>query len=897
MSPLPPVLADAALESASPAWTRVVLERLTERDAELGDRLAADDGLRAAVVAVTGISNSLTRLIETDREATDVLAHLDHRPPLVAADATELARWKSLELLRIAARDQLGVDRLEHTVVRVSRLAADVLQGAVELVGVGDRLAVVGMGKLGGYELNYASDIDVMFACDDGDDAHGLEAAARAVLDLAGRSFRVDADLRPEGRNGPLVRTVSSYESYWDGWADPWEFQALLKAAPVAGAAEVGARFASAASESLWSRRCSADDLRSLRELKARAEHEVSRRSDGAREVKRSPGGIRDVEFSIQLLQLVHGPHDAALRDPNTLVTIGELGDAGYIDAIDAERLVEAYRFLRALEHRLQLVEEQPVYAVPAGHDQRMRLARAMGFRDTPAGDAAAALDVELARQRNDVRSIHERLYFRPLLEAFADAPGAMGEEAVDARLSAFGFTDARRTRAAAIELTRGLTRSSRLMQQLLPLLLEWLSSSPDPDLGLLGLRTVAAGPQRTAALTQAFRDSPETARRLCLLLGTSRLLGELLHHNPDLAASLTDDELLTPRSRADLVEGAATALAWRADDPDARQHGLNRFTDREGLRLMAGDVLGLIDTRTIGAALTDLAESALEAALAPLAPPFPFAVIAMGRFGGRELSYASDLDVVFVHDGDGDDVAREANRVASELLRFMMGPTPARRLYAIDADLRPEGKDGLLSRSVDGFTTYFERWAQPWERQAFVRARWAAGDAGLADRLLQALTPAVWDSPVTDDDLREIRRIKARVERERFPAGEDPEFHLKLGKGALTDVEFCVQLLQLQHRIPATGTLDGLARLVGAGVVTGVDAAVLEEAWRFCEHTRNRLHLVRGAASNALPQRNDELAVLARSLGSTPTGLREEFRRLTRRSRRVVERLFYARS
>jgi glutamate-ammonia-ligase adenylyltransferase len=383
-----------------------------------------------------------------------------------------------------------------------------------------------------------------------------------------------------------------------------------------------------------------------------------------------------------------------------------------------------------------------------------------MGFKDSPTQDAVEAFAEAVASCRSGVRAIHERLYFRPLLEAFAGAPGGMSVEAAEERLAAFGFKEARRTREAVRELTRGLTRSSRLMQQLLPLLLEWLSLTPDPDLGLLSLRTLTTGPARTSTLIQTFRDSPESARRLCVLVGTSRLVGTLLHHNPDLAASLGDDARLAPRARERLVERAATALSWRDDSTPRQQEGLKRFTDREGLRVMAADVLGMIDTPTVGVALTRLAESALEAALATIDSPMPFAVVALGRFGGQELSYASDLDVIFVHDSDD---AEEAARVAGQLLGFLGGPSPVKRVYAIDADLRPEGRNGVLSRPVDGYVTYHERWAEPWERQALVRARPVAGDVDLGDRLIESLRPFVWDAPLTTSGSCVGSRLESR--------------------------------------------------------------------------------------------------------------------------------------
>ena len=876
----------AAIErSAAPAAVRLAVERA---GSGLRDRLEADERLRDAFVAVSAASRSLTELLVTDPAAADVLVELDRRPPL----EDDLRRWKRLELLRIAARDLLGIDDLPEVGAALARLAADVLEAATP---ADSGLAVIGMGKLGGSELNYSSDVDIVFV---GEDAK----AARAVLDVARTCFRVDVDLRPEGRDGPLVRTVASYEAYWDRWAQTWEFQALLKARPVAGDPELGARFAAAAGARLWDRPFTAEDLRAVRSMKARAEAELARKGLTDREVKRGRGGIRDIEFSVQLLQLVHGGQDPALRSPATLDALAELGAGGYVEADDARSLDYAYRLLRTVEHRLQLVAEQQVHTLPAGGEAMDRLARVMGYRDTAEAGAGELLAGYLTRQQATVRAIHEHLFFRPLLDQLTRGRAAvpLPSEAVATLLAAFGFADAERTRQALEELTRGLTRSSRLMQQMLPLLLGWLSESPDPDLGLLGLRILTTGDQRATELAAAFRESPEGARRLCLLLGTSRLFAETFEHQPDMIPSLGQPDGLAARPPGALLAGSANALAWREHLED-RQSGLLRFKRREEVRVAGADVLDHDHdpeavVRTAGQ-LTALAEACVAAALDSLRPPLPFAVVAMGRFGGAELSYASDLDLLFVYDGSTPADFTAAERLGEHLVRFLAGATPPTRIYPVDLSLRPEGKDGPLARSLDGYRAYYGRWSRTWERQALIRGRPVAGDAGVAQRFMEIVEPHVWEEPLHDDDVREIRRMKARIERERLPAGDDPQFHLKLGRGSLSDVEFTVQLLQLRHGVRSSGTMAALDALCAAGALSTGDRSVLAEAYRFCERTRNRLYLVRGTPGDALPGRPEQLTRLARSLGTGPHELREQYRRTTRRSRAVVERLFYGKA
>ncbi len=904
-------LKEAVERSAAPSVVNVALERLREVHAGLDDRLAEDSQLRHALVAVAAASRSLTELLVAEPAALEVLAHLAERPDRgEPASSDEIRRWKQLELLRIAARDLIGLDDLPVVGRALAELAADVLGASARVTGSED-LAVVGMGKLGGCELNYSSDIDVMFVAPSptsgdgtGDGGTGADREARALLSAARTCFRVDANLRPEGRDGPLTRTLESYEVYWERWAQTWEFQALLKARPVAGNRELGDAFLASAQKRVWERPFTADDLRAVRSMKARAEAELARKGLAEREVKRGRGGIRDIEFAVQLLQLVHGHDDPDLRSSNTLEALTSLADHGYVDADDARRLDEAYRLLRTIEHRLQLEREQQVHAIPNDRAAQDRLARVLGYRDTPEATAGELLVGYLRRLQASVRSIHEHLFFRPLLDTLsAQAVRAMTPDAVLDRLAAFGFTDANRTRAALKELTRGLTRSSRLMQQLLPLLLGWLSESPDPDLGLLGLRKLASGEQRATELAVAFRDSPESARRLCVLLGTSRRLAGTLEREPDLIPGLGDPAALAPRSPEAMLEGATAALAWRTELDD-RQRGLQRFRRREELRIAAADVLGIEQDGGEGTSedivvvtarqLTALAEASLKAALNAIGPPLPFAVIAMGRFGGAELSYASDLDVLFVYQGSTPEDFAAAEKTGESLLRFISGPSPVSQVYPLDLDLRPEGKDGPLARSLDAYRAYYDRWVQTWELQSLVRARFVAGDADVGRRFMELTDPYVWRDPFPEDHVREIRRMKARVERERIPPGEDPQFHLKLGRGSLSDVEWTAQLLQLQCGVRATGTVEALEALADAGVLTGDDYVVLADAYRFLERTRNRWFLVKGSPDESLPRQPEDLARLARSLDTTATDLREKYRRVTRRARRVVERLFY---
>ncbi len=438
-------------------------------------------------------------------------------------------------------------------------------------------------------------------------------------------------------------------------------------------------------------------------------------------------------------------------------------------------------------------------------------------------------------------------------------------------------------------------------MQQLLPILLDWLSESPDPDQGLVGLRTLAGSPHRRDLLVTAFRESPEVARRLCLLLGTSRRLGEIIAKHPDFVELLGDKAAMSGLVPGELAEKAVIAAE---QGPDRRAGALRSLFEVETLRIAARDVLGLAGLRETGRALADLGAAVVTAALLSVAPGAPMALIAMGSFGGAEIAYGSDLDVLVVYEGSGAEEARAAEEAATALFRLCNGSTPAEGIVRIDSSLRPEGKQGPLARSLDAFEQYHRRWGATWERQALLRARPVAGDEEVIASFVALADEAVWSAPFDEAAVREIRRMKARIERERIPPSDDPQFHLKLGRGSLSDVEWTAQLLQLRTGVRASSTREALDRLVAAGALGVGDAAKLKDAYRFCTRTRNRWHLVGnyvagaggvvGSGADALPRQAALQSRLARSLGTTPADLRESYRRVTRRSRKVVESVFY---
>ena len=843
------------------------------------------------------------RLASLAGASRELMRQLTRHPTwLFAPDPDDLLSVSRSTLAAVAGDDLGGVIDVAEGGRRLSDMADAVVAEILAQEATPDcpPLAVMAFGKWGGRELNYWSDIDLTFVfTGDSGDARPAGKVASAVMrrlgdgGIDGAILRADADLRPEGGRGPLARSLTAYRSYYERWAEPWEFQALLKVRHAAGDPDVGKEFTDLVNEVLWPETVDPEAIRSLRTLKARVEEQAD--SD---DIKRAPGGIRDVEFALQMLQLVHGRFDPELRQTSTLDLIAALVDGGYVPADEADALSDAYRWLRDAEHRVQLWDLRPTHLLPAADGDRDRLARAMGYRDASAGSARDLFEADLVAHRSRVRRIHEHLYFRPLLEAFAATPATgLSRAGAERRLAALGFRDIEGAVRTFEALTTGLSRRSRLMQQMLPLILDWLADSPNPDLGLDQLWLLAGNMPDHAELITTLHDRPVVGRRLCFLLGSSRLLGDYLDRIPEFVPHLADDRTLRDlRHRDELEERLRRRMDSRSGDD--RTATVRRFSRRQLLRVAARDLLGMAEVEQTMADLTTAADVAVAAATGLAGGSNGFAVVAMGRWGGRELSYGSDLDLIYVYDSP--QTAESAMQVAVELRRILSQPGSERAAWELDANLRPEGRSGPLVRSLASYAAYYERWAQTWEFQALVKGRPVAGDAGLGGAFMAMIEPHVWRQPLPGSSAVDIRRMKARVEQERIPAGEDRDFHLKLGPGALVDIEFLVQLLQLQsgghdRALRVTGTLEALAPLTAGGVLSPDEADALAESYRFCTMARNRLFLQAGRPIDSLPSDPAQEGRLAHSLDYARRGdLREEFRRVTRRARQVFADRFY---
>lgn len=910
------------------------------------------DSARRRLIAVLGSSLALAEVLCNQPE---VLQHVaDDDPQLLGPDVraqllvavgadpaaampvaalpsgqaiAAMRRSYRAQLVRLAARD-LSCLEAKQLLPQVGAALAQLANAALE-AGLAIarsevpaheqvRLAVITMGKTGGGELNYVSDVDVMYVvagdCPNLIAIGSRLAAAVARTCSAPASERalwvVDANLRPEGKDGPLVRTLPSYLDYYRRWASTWEFQALLKACTAAGDSELGEQFVAATRPLVWSAVSRENFVTDCQAMRRRVEANISP-GVAQRQLKLGAGGLRDVEFTVQLLQLVHGRLDESLQARSTLAALAALTAAGYVGRTEAAELDSAYRLLRVLEHRIQVYRMRRSHVIPTDTAALRRLGRALGlFSDPP-----QELDDLWRQMRRTVRSLHERIYYRPLLPATAQLSpdeAALAPAAARARLASVGYRDPAAALRHMAALTEGMTRRAAIQRQLLPVLIGWFAEGADPDAGLAAFRRLSDELGTTHWYLGLLRDSGMAAHRLARLLSTSVLVAQMLARSPESVRWLADDGLLAPLAVGRL-RAEANAIADRATDPLVATMAIRGVRRRENSRIAAASLLGVATGDAVAQGLADTADTVIGAVLklaklavgAPV--DFPFAVIAMGRLGGREVGYGSDADVMFVAaDGGDESDLRLANQIATKL-RSLLQVTGSEPALDVDADLRPEGRNGPLVRRLSSYGEYYQRWSAPWEAQALLRARAVAGDEDLGRRFEHLIDPVRYPpAGLSGRQLQEIRRLKVRIESERLPRGADPARHLKLGRGGLVDVEWVAQLLQLQFAgrkasLRTTSTLDALSAGVCEGLLAAADEEALRKSWLMATAVRNAVTLatgrIGGAKADVLPHERRLLAGVARIMGYPPGAaaqLEEDYLRTARHARAVVERVFY---
>ena len=827
------------------------------------------------------------------------------------------------------------------------------------------RLAVLAMGKCGAQELNYISDVDVIFVAEPAD-ARAMRWAGEFINIGSRVFFEVDAALRPEGKRGALVRTLDSHVNYYRRWAKTWEFQALLKARPMSGDLELGRDYCEAISPMVWSAAEREDFVPDVQAMRRRVIENVP--TDlRARELKLGEGGLRDVEFAVQLLQLVHGRTDENLRVSATVAALRQLVDGGYVGREDGQVLIRCYEFMRLLEHRLQLHRLKRTHTLPEEDDTQERrwLAKTSGrvrSRDSSGAQRSLVeqLELDVRQSALQIQNLHRKLFYRPLLSSVVgmDADAVrLSPEAAKRQLAALGYESPQRAFEHLRALADGTTRKHKLQAIILPSLLEWLSATVDPDAGLLAYRKLSEAAMDRSWFLRLLRDENIVGKRLMFLLGTSPFLADLLLNSID-SVKLLSDGAMGPKlldQEPAVVTHSLVAAASRQRDPD-KAIGVARALRRAELsRIAAADLLGLMSVEEVCESLSWVWDAVLEAALQTeirawedehqTNAPATISVIGMGRLGGAELGYGSDADVMFVaepvaQDGDGTEgaegrrgdvdvektdvdnngTAKQGSSADSagsgaeavdplkwaiticESVRRRLGKPSQDPPLEVDSNLRPEGRNGALVRTLASYKRYYSEWGETWELQALLRATWIAGDKNLGMRFLRMIDQFRYPAGgATAKQVSEVRRMKARVDSERLPKGADKNLHTKLGRGGLTDVEWTAQLLTMQHcdkeHLRNTSTLGVLKEMAGEELISEADALTMREAWITATKARNALALVRGKRKDQLPASGKPLAQVAAAAGwpiEESQEFLDDYLKKTRRARRVVDRVFW---
>lgn len=855
-----------------------------------------------------------------------------------------LRRYKIRESLRIAVRDLLNTSDVETTTLEMSNLAEATLQHCYEIgrdqviipkfgTPLNEdgsdpcRFAVIGMGKFGGYALNYSSDIDLIFVySDEGKTDQGIENSeyyarlcefiinAMSEVTSDGYVFRVDIRLRPESSAGVIIRSMESYESYYEGWGDLWERQALIKARPVAGDIEFGDEFIRMIHPFVYQRYLDGVTLNEIkvdiRKTKARIEQRiVNEKTDIHKHVKLGPGGIRDIEFTVQCLQMIHGGRLKSLCTQNTLETLQSLKVNELLDPHDADTLTSAYKYLRKVENAIQIEADQQRYAIPSRENEEIQLARTVGYMDKPLD----SFRHDYTEHTSEVRRIFEKVMDVQEPDQL-DIPVLLSQddsEEIQQQLGKFGFENPRDAQRLLRHLANGSDGQQfspsvrRTFFKLAPILLNCLSKAPDPDMALRYFDAFAEKVGARSSYYTMFLERQNILEALISLCGSSLYLADLLIASPELFDLLTIPTFTESTKTLEKKINEVSHITENTSDAYLL-NSLRRYKNDEIWRIALRNILGKSDLPTTTEELSDLAEAMLQSLYlkiesqtqiengipkTPDGKPVTFAIIAMGKFGGRDLNFSSDLDVMFVYSEDGETTKGIPNSeyftsLGLELVN-QFGGTHSMSIYELDLRLRPYGNGGAIALPLTGYQHYYDTAAEIWERQALTRARVVAGDIdGLGTEYTKLANDFCYSRPITRDEVAEIVHTRKRKEKQATRKNiskrrrsstrtQRKSTDVKSGYGGLVDIEFAVQTLQLIHgtdadsvRVP--NTLDAIDRLNTVGILTEEQSSGLSEAYKFLRRVENALRIVHDRALDALPTNQSELAQLARRLGYT---------------------------
>ncbi len=856
--------------------------------------------------------------------------------------AKALRDFKQKEYLRIGARDLLGLSSVEEVTAELSELASACLDEALQYSIKTNKalygtplytdedgavkeavFTVIGLGKLGGGELNFSSDIDIIYIySSDKGETTGVEGRNDASISLHaffvkaatilnklisnitadGFVFRVDLDLRPEGRSGDMANSLRSAEIYYESWGQTWERAAMIKARPVAGSLALGSDFLKMTAPFVFRRYLDFTAIEEIKSMKEKIDLSLLRRSPDTIDVKLGAGGIREIEFFCQALQLIHGGKNPAIREKNTLKAIEELKDEGFLKSEEAGALRDGYVFLRRLEHRIQIVEGRQTQAIPARPSELERLSRMMGFKDSLGKKAGEFFWEEYKAKTSSIHEVFRSLFYKSeeeILQHPKDilillSPDITGPEARE-KLSGLGFKD---TEAAYKNLTLlrtgppfvHLSAKARLLfHRLAPAFLSSAASSPDPDRALQHLERFISSVGARTTFYSLLSENPLVSDELIKLFGTSVFLSRTIIERPESLDLLLSKELSLPyRTKKDML-GMFLAGADKEDDYEERLDSLRRLKNQEVLRVGINDVRGILSPKQVSRQITFIAEASLEASLKIALkelqkrygePASKFAILGLGKLGGSELIYGSDLDILFVYSGDEGGLTAGPREITNHEFFVKLGQriisvltlrTKEGFVFNVDARLRPSGSAGPLVVSRGALIKYHGGKTLLWERQALIRARAVAGDTAFAGEVLDELEEIVYSKPLTKEDIDEMLRVRKRMEVE-IAKEDSNRYNIKTGRGGIVDIEFLVQAIQLKYggikglRTPQTQ--KALLRASKEGIIPKEDYAFLKEAYGLFRLLETRLRIVHDRPEGYLYGGSEELTTLAKRAG-----------------------------
>lgn len=922
------------------------------------------------------LENGIDLSRSTEEMQDAVLATVDETTDFNSLQKA-LRCFKRREIVRIAARDLNGLAPLEEVMGELADLGSSTLQAAYKVcrrclirdhgppllleepyAGYEAEMTVIGMGKLGGRELNFSSDIDIIYfyESDKGETAgfggrkgiislHAFfnklaEMISKALSQVTedGFVFRVDVGLRPEGKSGDMAVSLRAAEVYYESWGQSWERTAMLKARPVAGSLALGEQLLKTLQPFIYRKYLDYNLIEDMKQMKQKIDASLARSREGASNLKLGRGGIREIEFFIQALQLVYAGKNPKLRERNSLRALDTLLAAQLLGEEDHRKLREAYRFLRSVEHRIQVVQERQTHNLPAKEEEMLALSRRSGYLRTNGLERFRAV---LEEHRGYVSFIYGTLFYssdqKPEQEVhpqvlFLLDPRADSDLVKDL-LAERHFEDVERAYENLMSLRRGpvkgnlAERSRRILEKIAPLMIQEIFESPDPDMALSNLERFMAIIATRSSYYALLAENRATIKLLVTLFGMSEFLSKILISHPELLDSLVARNGSTDVKTKESMNDELDILLEQSDYFEDHLNILRRYRNEEFLRIGLNDIHGRLLQGEITAQLSLLGEVCLAAAFRLATAELQrfgrptcqseedrvgahLAIIALGKLGGGELNYHSDLDIIFVYDHQGmtDGEKQITNheyfaKLAQKIISILTMQTREGFVYKIDTRLRPSGNAGPLVTSLESFREYHRTEAQIWERQALTKARVVFGDEVLAGQLDDVILHATYDTTIDDEGRREIYRLRMRMENE-LARESNGSYNIKTGRGGMVDVEFTVQYLQLRdgYRYPGLrtpNTVIALKEINSLGLLPDGSARTLLNGYKFLRKLENRLRIIHDYSVNDLTGTRIYLNKLARRMGYDPTlknpgaAMICDYEEITGKIRTVFDRLF----